>query len=226
MKYRIKNLLSEKDIIPNIMETYPQKVLLATTEDFFYDCLYEDDYNVLCYHITRLTLQEIDNIRQYGLSFGGKELLYRKVNNLPPCCEWFKTELLEHIDSLYDTQADNLLCASYGYLDLDEDPACDNIFHSNWGGESIYRYYDHGDGFQNEHLKEIHETLQAISYPCIIVIRMSISTFCNADGYILFERLKQARDKTKISGSLYIEQTLPEVVDIIDLNIFDGIDFT
>lgn len=118
-----------------------------------------------------------------------------------------------------------MLCTSYGYLDLDEDSACDNIFHSNWGGESIYNYYDHGDNFQDEHLKNIHETLQEISYPCIIVVRMHISTFCSARN-TLFERLEQSHDKTKIAGSAYIEQTLPEVVDIIDLNMYDGIDFT
>lgn len=226
MKFRIKNLLNNNDIVPNMLETYPLKTLLVKTESEFYDCLLEKDCKILCYHITRLTLKEINEIKKYGLSLGGRELLFRKVNNLPPCCDWFKAELISHISALYETQADNLLCASYGYLDLDQDPACDNIFHSNWGGESIYNYYDHGDGFQNEHLKKIHETLQAISCPCIIVIRMSVSTFRNADYYSLFERLKQSRNRTEIAGSLYIEETLPEVVDIIDLNIFDGIDFT
>ena len=154
MKYKIRNLIKSNDIVPNIVETYPKKALLAQTDDEFYDSLFENECSILCYHITRLTAQEVIDIKTNGLSFGGKELLFKKVENLPHCCDWFKAELISHINGLYETQADNLLCASYGYLDLDQDSACDNIFHSNWGGESIYNYYDHGDGFQNEHLKK------------------------------------------------------------------------
>ncbi len=226
MKFRIKNLLNDKDIVPNIIDTYPAKALLAQTEDEFYDYLFENEYNVLCYHITRITLQEKNNIKNCGLSFGSKELLLSKVKNLPLCCDWFKAELINHIENLYETQADNLICASYGYLDLVKDSACDNIFHTNWGGESIYNYFDHGNNFDDEHLRKIHETLQKISYPCLIVLRVSISTFYNSDYYRLFDKLMQSCDKEKISGSLYIKNILPEVVEIVDLNTYNGIDFS
>lgn len=225
MKLRIRNLLIEKDIIPNIIETYPNNALLAPTEESFYGCLYGNNCNILCYHISRLTHEEIINIKKFGLVFGSKDLLYNKVKNLPSCCDWFKAELIEHIKKLRETQADNAICASYGYLDLEKDPGCDNIFHINWGGETIYNYYDKGNRFRDERLQKIHETLQQISYPCIIILRVDIPTFCNSELHSLFARLKKTKDSKKIFGSLYIENTVPEVVDIIDLNIYDGIDF-
>ena len=225
MKYKIRNLIKNNDIIPNIIETYPKKALLAQTDDEFYDILFDNECNVLCYHITRLTAQEITNIKENGLSFGGKELLFKKVENLPSCCDWFKEELVAHIKNLHDTQADSLLCASYGYLDFDNDTACDNAFRTNWGGETIYRYYDEGNDFQDEHLKKIHSTLQAISCPYIIIIRVPIWAFCNAEHYNLYERLKTAKDKKYIAASLYISNVLPEIIDIVDLNTYSGIDF-
>lgn len=226
MKYKIKSLITTNDIVPNMLETYPPKALLAQTKNEFYNCLVDNKCNILCYHITRLTSQEKKNVRERGLSFGGKKLLINKVENLPHCCDWFKMELLYHIQKLYKTKADNLICASYGYLDLDNDPACDNIFHSNWGGESIYDYYDNGDSFKNKHLRKIHETLLKISFPCILVLRVDIATFYEAELYSLFDRVKEHRKKEEISGSLYIENVLPELVEIIDLNTYDGIDFT
>ena len=116
-----------------------------------------------------------------------------------------------------------MICLSYGYLDLDEDPAYDNIFHTNWGGETIYNYYDKGDGFQNEHLNKIHHTLQKISFPCIIIVRVTTNSFFSLPQF-LFEKI-QNENIEQISGSIEICNELPEIVDIIDLNKYDDIDY-
>lgn len=224
MKFRIRNLLKEKDIVPNIIDTLPPKVLNTQSEQEFYEYLIENDYSILCYHITRLTKQEIQHIKKDGLSFGSKTLLRNKIRNLPSCCDWFKEELLNYIDNLTSIQAEHLLCASYGKLDLVKDIAEDNIFHSNWGGETIYRYYDQGDGFQDKRFKKIHDTLQNISIPCIIIVRVNADSFERSNTR-LYDILK-CKKQEYICGSVYIEDTLPEVVDIIDLNTYSGIDFT
>lgn len=45
---------------------------------------------------------------------------------------------IKHITNLRDTRADDMICLSYGKLDLEEDPACDNIFHTNWGALTLF----------------------------------------------------------------------------------------
>ena len=224
MRFKIKSLLTSKDIIPNLSSTYPEVALLATNEDAFYSSMINNDYNIICYHITRLTCQEIDSIKKYGMTLGGKELLIQKIIGLPSCCDWFRRELIEYINGLAETQSDNAICASYGLLDLDNDPACDNIFKQNWGGESIYNYYDKGNGFQDNYMRTIHETLQKISYPCLVLLRIDIDTFINSQFGCLYEKFKAKKTET-ISGSLYIQNVLPEVVDIIDLSVYDGLSF-
>jgi len=223
MKYIIRELLKSNDIIPNIASTYPIDALNVNSEKEFVECIKNHNCNFLCYHITRLTEYEINDIRNNGLSWGSKTLCLNKIANLPSCCDWFKDELIKHITNLRDTQADDMICLSYGYLDLDEDPAYDNIFHTNWGGETIYNYYDKGDGFQNEHSRKIHNTLQKISFPCLIIVRVTAHSFFSLPK-LLFEKI-QNENKEQISGSIEISNELPEIVDIIDLNKYDGIDF-
>ena len=223
MKYKIKELLKSNDIMPNIASTYPIDALNVNSEKEFIACIKKHNCNFLCYHITRLTEYEINDIRNNGLSWGSKTLCLNKIANLPSCCDWFKDELIKHITNLRDTQADDMICLSYGYLDLDEDPAYDNIFHTNWGGETIYNYYDKGDGFQNEHLNKIHHTLQKISFPCIIIVRVTTNSFFSLPQF-LFEKI-QNENIEQISGSIEICNELPEIVDIIDLNKYDDIDY-
>lgn len=223
MKYKIKKLLKDNDIIPNIATTYPTNALTAKSEKDFYTHLQENNCSVLCYHISRLTKYEIHDIQNNGLSLGTKQLFRNKIKNLPSCCNWLKDELLRHIENLPYTQAENEICVSYGFLDLDEDFACDNIFHTNWGGETIYAYYNHPDKFQNEHFIKIQNTLQKVSYPCILVVRVSAPSFCSCQN-LLYAKIK-SENIAKISDALDIKYAVPEVVDIIDLNKYDGIDF-
>lgn len=223
MKYKIRESLKSNDIIPNIVSTYPIEALNVNSENKFFACLKEHNCNFLCYHITRLTEYEINDIRNNSLSWGSKTLLRNKIANLPSCCDWFKDELIKHITNLRETQAENMICLSYGYLDLEEDPAYDNIFHTNWGGETIYNYYDKGNCFQDEHSRKIYKTLQKISFPCLIIVRVTAHSFLSMPQF-LFEKI-QNKNIEQISGSIEICDELPEIVDIINLNIYNGIDF-
>lgn len=223
MKYKIKKVLRPNDIVPNIVSTYPIDASSANSEDEFFECLNEHNCSFLCYHITRLTEYEINDIRKNGLSWGSKTLCRNKIANLPSCCDWFKDELMTHINDLSETQAENMICLSYGYLDLEEDSACDNIFHTNWGGETIYCSYDEGDGFQNEHFRKIHNTLQKISSPCLIIVRVSALAFSLGHSF-LYDKIKDDNIK-QLSGAIEICYELPEIIDIIDLNKYDGIDY-
>ena len=97
MKYKIKELLKSNDIIPNIASTYPIDALNVNSEKEFIACIKKHNCNFLCYHITRLTEYEINDIRNNGLSWGSKTLCLNKIANLPSCCDWFKDELIKHI---------------------------------------------------------------------------------------------------------------------------------
>ncbi len=218
--YNLSNVLCDKDIVPNIIETYPKEALNSYTAEASYEILEKKNYNIICYHITRLTQSEITDIKDKGLRLGEKSLLYQKVENLPSCCDWFKSELIKHIDGLREPQANGALCATYGCLDLKTDPTLLNIFSQNWGGESIYNYYDEGDNFQNQHLKAIYETLQHISIPCLLILRINIQKFNEGQFRCLYEKL-QYQNTQEISGSVYITKEPPKVLDIVDLNTYN-----
>lgn len=95
MKYKIKDLIKHGDIIPNVANTYPQNAFNAESAEKFYEYLEKYNCSMLCYHISRLTKQEIHSIKRTGLSSGSKALFLQKIKNSPECCDWFKSELLK-----------------------------------------------------------------------------------------------------------------------------------
>ena len=139
MFFKIRKLIGDKDILPNVIETYPKEALIAENEEAFFDCLIEKQYNVVCYHCTRLTDEEIGVIRNEGLSLCNREMLVQKVLNLPNSCDWLKQELIDHVKKCH-LRAQNTICASCGFLDWENDPACNKEFVKYWGGETIYTY--------------------------------------------------------------------------------------
>lgn len=74
MRYKIRELLKSNDIIPNIVSTYPTDALNVNSENDFFSCLKKHNSHFLCYHITRLTEYEINEIKNNGLSWGCKTL--------------------------------------------------------------------------------------------------------------------------------------------------------
>lgn len=219
MLFKIRSLINNRDILPNVIETYPNDVLGVENEDEFFYFLKEQKYNFICYHATRLTDYEIDSIRSKGLALGSKEMLFEKILNLPSCCDSFKQELIEHVKT-QSLRAENTICASYGFLDWEKDPACNKEFVKYWGGESIYTGFC--DKLENTHFKKIHETLISVSHPCIVLLRVNAYDFERSQKYF-YEKIKNYDLKT-VSGSVYIEDRIPEVVDVIKLD-FEGFDY-
>ena len=219
MKFKLQSLLTSKDIIPNVYDTYPVNSMTATNEDEFYSFLKETDCNIVCYHATRLTAREISAIKEYGLSLGGKDLLRKKIVDLPSCCDWFKDELINYVNANRE-RARNTISASYGFLDWEKDLACNKEFVKYWGGESIYTYFC--DNLENEYFKKIHDTLTSISFPCIVLLRVNVYDFCKACT-TLYEKTK-TDDMSKLSGSVYIEDQIPQIIDVLRLD-FEGFEY-
>lgn len=69
----------------------------------------------------------------------------------------------------------------------------------------------------------MYNTLQKISYPCIIIVRVSAQSLSLRTSF-LYEKIKN-ENMERISGALEIKDKLPEIVEIIDLTKYDGIDY-
>lgn len=128
------------------------------------------------------------------------------------------------MNGLRETQADSSIYVSFGDLDLVADKACDKIFTQYWGGESIYNFYDNTDSFTSQRLQYIKGKLQLISKPCIILLRCPKDAQA-ALSYTYYENF-MTKNISELSGSMCIENCIPEVIDIIDLTKYSGLDFS
>jgi len=175
MKYKIKEHIKELDLVANIKDTYPKLLLdmkknKVDCEHVFYTYLQTNNVHLIAYHCTRLTDYEINEIKTNGLNYGGKDLLYKKIENLPESCNDIKDDLLKHVKGLRHTQADQSIYVSFGNLDLDNKIASYEPFTEHWGGESIYNFYDNPNSSHNQHLQYIKNKLHDISTPCTCML--------------------------------------------------------
>ena len=132
---------------------------------------------------------------------------------------------MNHVNGLRETQADSSIYVSFGNLDLAVDKACDKIFTQYWGGESIYNFYDNIDSFTSKRLQYIKSKLQSISKPCIILLRCSKDVQV-ALSYTNYYENFMTKNISELSGSMCIKNRVPEVIDIIDLTKYSGLDFS
>lgn len=230
MKFKIKDHIKNGDIVVNIEETYPDFILdmkrnNVYDEDLFFTYLYQNDFSFIAYHCTRLTDFEISEIKSNGMAKGGKELLRNKIMCLPKSCDDIREELLNHVNGLCRTQADSSIYVSFGNLDLVADKACDKIFTQFWGGESIYNFYDNTDSFTSKRLQYIKNKLQTISTPCIILLRCPKGAQAALSYTYYYEKFMTQKIK-ELFGSMCIKNCVPEVIDIIDLTKYSGLDFS
>ena len=213
------------DIIPNDINTYPKHVIkiINESENFQKDLLeffLFKNYNLICWHATRLTKLEMMDIKMNSIDTDDEQGFFeRKINNLPAeISDDIKLSLLQHIRSIEHTQSEGKVYASYGIFDLKNDLREDKIFLKNWGGETIYNFYD--KGFKNDsRSNHIGRELSKISFPCIVCLRISFSNLIENTCYFFDDfcyKLKNYNIK-EISGSLCYDKKGFEVVDILNL---------
>ena len=99
--------ISNNDIIPNDISTYPtEMVSILNNQTNFENGLYEffmtNDYNIICWHATRLTEIEIADIKKNGINTDDEPNFFeRKINNLPSQITFdIKQELLDYVKIL------------------------------------------------------------------------------------------------------------------------------
>ena len=230
MKYKIKEHIKELDLVVNIKDTYPKCLLdmkknKAYHEHVFYTYLQTNNVHLIAYHCTRLTDYEINEIKTNGLNYGGKDLLYKKIENLPESCNDIKDDLLRHVKGLSHTQADQSIYVSFGNLDLDNKIASYETFTEHWGGESIYNIYDNPNSSHNQHLQYIKNKLHDISTPCIIILRCPTNVYDALSRCGFYNNFMTKSIKT-LFDSLNLKTCVPEVIDIVKLTEYSGLDYS
>ena len=230
MKYKIREHIKEFDLVVNIKDTYPKLLLdmkknKVDCEHVFYTYLQTNNVHLIAYHCTRLTDYEINEIKTNGLNYGGKDLLYKKIENLPESCNDIKDDLLRHVKGLSHTQADQSIYVSFGNLDLDNKIASYETFTEHWGGESIYNFYDNPNSSHNQHLQYIKNKLHDISTPCIIILRCPTNVYDALSRCGFYNNFMTKSIKT-LFDSLNLKTFVPEVIDIVKLTEYSGLDYS
>ena len=227
MFYKVRSKLKDKDIVINIEQTYPSHLLHIKEQqkydaNEFYEYIYQNKHSYILLHRTRLTDFEINDIKTNGMSLGGKDVLIRKIKNLPACCDDIKPELLSHICDLRQTQADGAIYSYFGNLNLANDTENDKVFWDCWGGESIYNYYTNESTPQKENIRK---RLQCQSKPCVVILRYPADIEAALERKNLYCRFMND-NISNIVGSTWVEKIVPEVIDIVDLFEYSGLDFS
>lgn len=216
--------ITNNDIIPNDISTYPQEIVLmiqnaGTFEGDLFKFFESNNYNIICWHATRLTEKEIKDIEENGMNTDDHaDFFEQKIKDLPNQINIdIKRELLNHIENIKETQSEGRIYASYGVFDLENDYRGDKIFLKNWGGETIYNYYDNPYKKNQEHLNYIKEELRKVSYPCIVCLRISIQKLLQINPCFFVDFCNQIKnsDLQLFSGNLCTEKNNFEVVNVL-----------
>ena len=217
--------ISNNDIIPNDISTYPtEMVSILNNQTNFENGLYEffmtNDYNIICWHATRLTEIEIADINKNGINTDDEPNFFeRKINNLPSQITFdIKQELLDYVKNIKETQSEGKVYASYGVLDLENDLRGDKFFLDNWGGETIYNYYD--KGFitnNNSRLSYIKQELKKVSFPCVVCSRINLGRLLETNCYFFNDFCYQLKnfDISEIGGNLCTDKNNYKVIDVL-----------
>ena len=223
----IKQQIMSNDIMANIKETWPQIVFDITSnkgirKDFKHDKIKNylrlNDYNLICFHFTRLTDYEIEDIRKNGLRLSTKELFIEKIIALPNIItNKEKEDMISFIKSRNETQVPNGLCCKFGYVDLERDPTRLKYFLKNWGGETLYNYYDQNSMYSKD-LKSLRERLSSVSYPCVVVLRSKVYDMDMLINYSALITQGKKNGFDKLSATINMYEHNVEVLGVKKIN--------
>ena len=110
--------------------------------------------------------------------------------------------------------------------DLDDQIASYKTFIENWGGESIYNFYDNPHSCHDQsHLRYIKNKLHDISTPCIIILRCPPSVYDALSRCSFYNNFMTKSIKT-LFDSLNLKTCVPEVIDVVKLTEYSGLDYS
>ena len=211
-----KNLFCDEDIIINNIRAYPYELVdfLVSKEyneddlqNYFFD---HTKYNVLGVHFTRLTNDEIQDIIRNGLRSDSSFDYERKIQNLSKEFDQYKSSLIQF--AAKNRRSENNIYFDVGKIELKHD---NTVFLKNWGGETIYCYYD--DQFHNKpsNLVNLGNRVRRCSTPCIVIVRANAYEFFVhfSDNEGLTQSMK-TNCLMNYSHEIWIDKTLVNVVAV------------
>jgi hypothetical protein len=136
--------------------------------------------------------------------------------------EDIKIELLDYIEKLRQTRADEAIYSYFGNLNLANEIDNDQVFWNYWGGESIYSYYTYESTSRKEAIKK---RLQCLSKPCVVMLRYPADIEASLEQKRLYYRFMNEY-KSNIVASTWVTRIKPEVIDVVDLSKYKGLDFS
>ena len=161
----------------NDIRTYPKELIEEISikdfdEDDFPNYFYENSYNVVGVHFTRLMEWEIRDIEQRGLHSDNFADYSKKIDQLPTEFDEFKFQLKQFVKS--NKRSHNMIYFDIGRVNLYHG---NTVFLRNWGGESLYCFYDNQFRDKTAEKVALGQSLRKISIPCIVIVRVNAYDF-------------------------------------------------
>ncbi len=193
----IRNLLNGKltatDILINDISTYPkdlQKIIQRKEfcgEDFLNYFYKYTNYSVIGVHFTRLFDYEIKDIISNGLHSDTTSDYERKIKRMPVEFDCYKNELIEYVSYPYNKRSDGNIYFDVGKIEIADK---NNIFLKNWGGETLYCFYDTFE--RTEQGLQLASILRKFTIPCLVIVKVNAYQFFDKflDIYGLIENIK------------------------------------
>lgn len=216
----IKNKISTIDIIINDLSTYPKDLIREImVKDFkivdFKNYFRNSYYNVVGVHFTRLFDYEISNININGLHSDDTSDYKAKINLMPKKYDEYKNDLLNYISKQENKRSKGAVYFDVGNVCITDD---NRIFLENWGGETLYSYYDN-PYCENEDIKKLKWMLKADTCPCAVVLRVKANQFFEyfPDTETLIDCIKKGCISEYVNEHL-MDKNSVNVLNIIPIN--------
>lgn len=222
----IRNLLNssltDNDIVINELSTYPKNLIQQMLysgfcADDFKNYFYENtNYNVIGVHFTRLFNCEIDEIKENGLHSDGSADYALKIQRLPKEFDEEKSKLLDFVVS--NKRSHGKIYFDIGKIKLWQG---NTIFLKNWGGETLYCYYD-SLVFSKKDLMLASKFRQR-TIPCIVIVKVNayqfFAHFWENESLINYIQNGQLKE---FWHEFSIEQNEVSVIDVIPVRNLKG----
>ena len=218
----LNNSLTDNDIIINELSTYPKKLIEQMRyEDFcdddFKNYFYDNtNYNVIGVHFTRLFKHEIDDIKVNGLHSDESADYAKKIQRLPAELDEEKPKILDFVIS--NKRSHGKIHFDIGKIELWQG---NTIFLKNWGGETLYCYYDSLDYSKKDLI--LASKLRKLTIPCIVIVKVNAYQFFAhfRDNEGLIDHIHETKLR-EYGNEFCIEQNEVEVIDVIPIKNLVG----
>ncbi len=187
--------------------------------DYLKECVKSElqRFTIIGYHATRLTNEEIIEIRKNGLITSSKENCYKRADNLllngyitKNECNYIKSHCILNVP--YEANRLGQIWFLSGNCDISTKNTSLNNLYKDYGGETIR------NGIENTQLLE---KLNGISKPCSVISYVKLNTIPLYDIDTLAEKLLLERSKSnisKITFEMFSESKTIQVLDILYVN--------